>query len=453
MRARVIQQLRVRSSPEISQNNFVRMLQPGTIVSLLPGTADVDGFRWRRIAEREWCAEQFLEILPADATQPAQPTQATQPAQPVQPTQPTQPPQQQPQPQPPAPRPTQQPASTQPTQPMQPAQPTQPTQPPQQSSSGVRVISSSTVQTGTATQPPPPPPAQPTQPVQPVQPVQPTTQTGAVRGGSKIGFHIHVGNNANAVIDLYKRMHDGGTPITVAKVINDTTIVNRIKQVSPSTFVVFRGNIGVDHENFGGTMTGDRARDEQQGYERFKARYIPCNADAFQVANEWYNPGQPEHVLRGANAFYLGAMRAAAEAGVRITVGDFSYGTPEDHHLDFFAEMFTRARERGDVLNFHSYAHEMDFRYLEDWLAMRWRRITARFPLRVFIGEAAQRAHNAGYLGQQTLELMKQLHSMIKDSPQVIGACWYTANGAFDWAHSSCDALFPDFAVWHSSTR
>jgi hypothetical protein len=63
MRARATERLRVRSSPEVAPGNVLRTIPAGAVVEIDSATAKADGYNWRRIGSREWCAEEFLDLI------------------------------------------------------------------------------------------------------------------------------------------------------------------------------------------------------------------------------------------------------------------------------------------------------------------------------------------------------------------------------------------------------
>jgi hypothetical protein len=272
-------------------------------------------------------------------------------------------------------------------------------------------------------------------------------------GYLKLGLHIHIGNNAAQCVQVYRECAQAGKPLPLAVVINNTGLVDAIKEVSPSTFVVYRGGINQDT----GTdslplVENDRMANFLAGEKRFNERYIPCNADCYQCANEHYSNAYPVWKVEAMSQFYQGMMASAKARKTLVTVGDFSAGTPEDYHLELMAPMLTQAEQDNHILNYHGYCPPDVFDMTEDveWWAMRWERITRNYPkLRVLMGECGGYGQN----GPDPMRLVRQYQAMLATNVNVIGAAVFTANAGEPWKSNGCnfDPYLQEFSVWHRS--
>lgn len=267
----------------------------------------------------------------------------------------------------------------------------------------------------------------------------------------KLGLHLHTANNISACVKVYRECAQAGKPLPLAVVINNTGLVDAIKEVSPSTFVVYRGGIneqtGTDSLPL---VQDDKMANMLAGEKRFNERYAPCKADAFQCCNEHYSGAYPAWKVEAMSDFYLGIMAAAKARGTLVTIGDFSAGTPEDHHLELMAPMLAQAEADGHILNYHGYSKPNVFDMTVDstWYLMRWERITRNYPkLRVLLGEFGGYAQN----GPDPMSLVRQGQAMLATNVNVIGAAVFTANAASPWDTNGCgfDPYLQEFSVWH----
>jgi hypothetical protein len=272
-------------------------------------------------------------------------------------------------------------------------------------------------------------------------------------GYRRMGLHIHIGNNAAQCVQVYRECAQAGKPLPLAVVINNTGLVDAIKDVSPSTFVVAR--LGINEQT--GTDSLPLVQDDKManmlaGEKRFNERYAPCRADCYQVCNEHYSGAYPVWKVEAMSDFYLGIMAAAKARGTLVTIGDFSAGTPEDHHLELMQPMLAQAEINGCPLCYHAYSapNVMDMTYQSEWYAMRFERIIRNYPkLRVVLGEAGGYGNN----GADPMKLVRQLQAMLATNDVVIGAAVFTANAASPWDTNGCgfDPYLQEFSVWHRS--
>lgn len=268
----------------------------------------------------------------------------------------------------------------------------------------------------------------------------------------KIGIHLHIGNNIEACLQLYSDCFQAGKPLPIAVVINNVGLANAIKRVSPPTFVVFRGGITGDALDVLDLTQNNTDANIVAGRKRFEQRYTPCNADAWQIANEHYDKGHEPWKVKAMAEFYVGAMFAAEAKDVKITVGDFSTGTPEDEDLPLLAPMLQKANDDGHYLNYHSYAAPgvFDMTYAAEWFALRFERIIRGYPkLMVVLGEAGGFGQN----GPDPMSLFRQLQAMLATNANVIGAALFTGNAAPPWSTNGCnvDPYLTEIGIWHRS--
>lgn len=272
-------------------------------------------------------------------------------------------------------------------------------------------------------------------------------------GYRKLGLHIHTGDNAAACVQVYRECAQAGKPLALAVVINNTGLVDAIKDVSPSTFVVYRGGINKDT----GTDSLPLVQDDKManflsGEKRFNERYAPCKADCYQVCNEHYSNAYPAWKVEAMSDFYQGIMAAANARKTLVTIGDFSAGTPEDYHLELMAPMLAQAESDGHILNYHAYAppNIFDMTAQAEWWVMRWERIVRNYlKLRVLFGECGGYGQN----GPDPMSLVRQLQPMVATNVNIIGSAVFTANAAEPWKSNGCgfDPYLQEFSVWHRS--
>lgn len=269
----------------------------------------------------------------------------------------------------------------------------------------------------------------------------------------KLGLHIHIGNNAGQCVQVYRECAQAGKPIPLAVVINNTWLVDAIKQASPQTFVVAR--LGINEQT--GTDSLPLVQDDKManmlaGEKRFNERYAPCAADAYQVCNEHYSNAYPAWKVEAMSQFYLGIMATAKARKTLVTVGDWSAGTPEDHHLELMQPMLAQAEIDGCPMNYHGYAPPdiYDMTAQSEWWTMRFERITRNYPkLRVLMGECGGYGQN----GPDPMKLVRQYQAMLATNVNVIGAAVFTANAAAPWDTNGCgfDPYLAEFSTWFRS--
>lgn len=272
----------------------------------------------------------------------------------------------------------------------------------------------------------------------------------AVSAG-KISLHLHTGDNAAACVRVYEDCAQAGTPIPLAMVINDPSLVDEIKRVSPDTFAVLRDGVVGGQDSLPLTQNNPAAN-IAAGRARFAQRYAVCKADAYQIANEHYHKSHPAWMVEAMAWFYVGAMQAAEAMDTFVLVGDFGVGGPEDEHLPLLTPMLTRAEANGHPLNYHGYCQPnvYDIALGAEWFAMRWRRIVAGYPaLRVIIGECGGYYDN----GPDIMGMMKMYQPMLAPFANVIGAAVFTAKAAEPWKSGgfNFDPHLNEYATWFKS--
>lgn len=273
-------------------------------------------------------------------------------------------------------------------------------------------------------------------------------QTGNFR---KISMHIHTGSNADACIKGYGDCYKAGTPIPLAVVINSPWIVNAIREVSPPTYIVYRGGV-VGGPDVLPLTRNNRAANVAAGKKRFYERYAPCAANAYQCANEHYSKDQPDWMITAMGEFYEGVMDGANEKNVDATTFDLSTGTMEKHHLKLVAPALRRAEAEGHPFNYHAYAPPdvYDMTSAAEWFVMRWVWMLEDYPkMRVLFGEAGGYHNN----GPDPMALFRQLQAMLATNENVIGAAGFTFDAGEPWKSNgfNLDPILNAYIDWHKS--
>lgn len=264
----------------------------------------------------------------------------------------------------------------------------------------------------------------------------------------KAGLHFHTGDNIAACMEVVNALVQAGKPMPLAVVVNNGGLVAAIKKLSPNTFTVYRGGV-VAGADVLPLVKDDPDANIRAGKTRFEQRYTPCGADAYQIANEHYAPSHEDWQVTAMSWFYVGAMYAAEAKGVKVTVGDFSAGTPEPYHLELMKPMLQKANDDGHYLNYHAYAAPDVYDMTRDaeWWAMRWLKIIEGYPkLGVVLAEMGGFHQNSGAI----MALVRQLQAMTATYANVKGFAVFTANAARDWQDKGFgfDPYLPEFSAW-----
>jgi len=268
----------------------------------------------------------------------------------------------------------------------------------------------------------------------------------------RVGLHFHTNNERlSECIELISDLAQAKKPLPMAVVINNAGLVQAIKRLSPDTFVVFRGGVVGGADNLP-LVKDDAAANMQAGRQRFKDRYQACPADAWQIANEHYAPSHANWQVTAMAWFYVGAMYEAEAAGVKITVGDFSTGTPEPEQIDLLDPMLQKAERDGHYLGYHSYAKPDSYNMNEaaEWYTLRFEKIVADYPALGIVLHEMGGFHNNG---SDPMALVKQFSGMIARRRNVKGAAVFTAMAGAPWKDNgfNFDPYLGEFKRWHLS--
>lgn len=252
---------------------------------------------------------------------------------------------------------------------------------------------------------------------------------------------------------MVERLAKAGRPLRVVTVISDAGLADKIKRLSPDTFVIFRFVWGKDDPSPAalGWPTGE------WWWERMWAVNSQCLlADVYQCCNEWLtNDWSPADVARFVK-FYMELMQAAKKRGKKVTVGDFFPGTPEVldvngfNQLEAMAPMFDMAAELGMPINAHMYnLDENTMSDPEQWTGERFVRYVMRYPNCKFVfGEDG--TFKGDYYPDRTPRLMQERAVQIANYPQVIGSAWWTLRGSVlnGWADDNINPVLPWMEQW-----
>lgn len=253
--------------------------------------------------------------------------------------------------------------------------------------------------------------------------------------GVKVGLHFLSGPNTNQFLSAADTLAKAGKPLVSATIVNDAGTAQRLKVLSPSTFIVYRLEVG-----------NPTSRDYKTGDSRLTLLdSCPSGMDVYQFQNEWGD----------APDYYRGLMDAANQRGVKVTVGDWAVGTSPMQFDPPTIAMLNQCAHDGHYVNYHAYSSnknpqgDHDLTFESEWFVMRWLAIAKQFPALNFVfGESG--TFNANYLGStQTLVLASQLNDMLKGYGNVRGANFWTYGGQFSgWTRSSLDGALPDLVQW-----
>jgi len=171
----------------------------------------------------------------------------------------------------------------------------------------------------------------------------PPLSLGAPEGRSKLGLHV----SANSSPSIMTFVREARPAVMV--LVGDPSMAQAVKQASPETIVLARF---LEQDQ---TISGDPV-------ERARA-FVEENADryrAFPEVDYWLGWNEP--VTDGVAdmewfaAFESERVRAMAELGARVAIGNFSAGCPEPDEFQAFMPALAVAKEYGGVLALHEYS-------------------------------------------------------------------------------------------------
>lgn len=255
---------------------------------------------------------------------------------------------------------------------------------------------------------------------------------------NKAGIHFMNDENAqlweNAIIDLYKNYN---ITIPFVTVLNSYDRVQRLRQSIPNIFILYR--VG----GYGDTY--DARNDNPQSYwDKHVPANLPSGMNALQIVNEpLVDP-----------LFEIGLMNIAYSKGIKLAFGNWSVGSgPDPDHLppsdDLFWAMLSVGQKQGHYLNYHSYSSEIKpygdttMMYAAYWTSLRFISWIKNYPgLQIILGEEGN--FSALYLGEQSLNLIKEFNSMVCNNSQVLGfASW--CGGFWDQKSSDLTGILPQW--------
>lgn len=293
--------------------------------------------------------------------------------------------------------------------------------------------------------------------ITPLPPIVPNVRMKAV------GVHVAGSGDIGDLLGVAKRLHEAGTPIPLIVVVSDPGLCKRIKDVSPATVVVYRwvassedsGPFDNLHPDGGGTV-GDGAA----WFDVLWARHSQAvGADFHQMYNECSFGGNKQNAIyarRVAN-FELELMKRADAVGVKVTVGNYMPGVPEQRHINEMTNMLAYAEQHGHALCYHAYSSvlaDATLTFDAEWYALRWVPFVKDFPrLKVILGEAGH-YNSPRFRGRDDmLRMMAELEGMLmplRQSGRDVRAAYWTIRGQKDvsWSRDDWTVFLPDYEAW-----
>ncbi len=289
--------------------------------------------------------------------------------------------------------------------------------------------------------------------ITPLPPIVPNVRMKAV------GVHVAGSGDIGDLLGVAKRLHEAGTPIPLIVVVSDPGLCQRIKDVSPATVVVYRW---VASSEDAGPFEDDPMvwRSPIGWFDEMWARHSQAvGADFHQMYNECSFGGNTQNTNYAAHMAYweLAFMRYADERGVKVTIGNYMPGVPEQRHVDQMKSAYAYAEEHGHALCYHAYSSVMadaTFSFDKEWYALRWVPFVKDFPrLKVILGEAGH-YHSPRFRGRDDmLRMMAELEGMLmplRQSGRDVRAAYWTIRGQKDvsWSRDDWTVFLPDYEAW-----
>lgn len=291
----------------------------------------------------------------------------------------------------------------------------------------------------------------------PLPPIVPNIRTKAV------GIHVAGSGDIGDLLGVAQRLHWAGTPIPLIVVVSDPGLCQRIKDVSPKTVVVYRWVASSEDsgpfDNLKADGTGTVA-DPYLWYYRLMARHSQAiGADFHQMYNECSFGGNAQSLFyaQRVSDFELALMRRADLDGIKITVGNYMPGVPEQHHIAVMRSTFAYAEAHGHALCYHAYTNrdaDATFGNAAEWYALRWVPFVKDFPrLKVILGEAGH-YNSPRFRGRDDmLRMMAELEGLLmplRQSGRDVRAAYWTIRGQKDvsWAVDDWTPYLADYEAW-----
>lgn len=278
-----------------------------------------------------------------------------------------------------------------------------------------------------------------------------------------IGLHFAGSGDIGDLLGVAKRLAENKTPIPCMVIVNDGGLCSAVKQVSPSTYIVFRGNVqgggeGSPFENLRDDGSGIVADPVAwyQHMDRFNSQ--AAGADAFSLYNERTFGGNTQSLeyARRVAAFDLATMIEADRHNKKIAVGNYFVGTPEAQHVAVMGEMLSYAQLNNHPAIYHAYTNKDSpdsFLTGAEWYAARWIPLFANYPkLRIILGEAA-RFHAPRFQGRvDMLRLMSELDALnqaaIAQGRVVAAAYWTMGGNRGEWVKDDITHELAAYETW-----
>lgn len=252
-----------------------------------------------------------------------------------------------------------------------------------------------------------------------------------------LGVHS-IGHNP-ALIDLCRQVH-----IPFITQVNEPKMVAMIREVSPTTFIMYRDTSLPK----AGDLSGNNPT--QNGYQYLmtnRDHYLLVGADCYSIHNEWLSYDDPRLLDRGF-AYYEGLMQAAKELRIKIAVGDLSVGHPALALVPHYMGLWQEVAKGGHYANIHIYDASPDLplaNAIEYGLGL-----VANIPnLKVIIGEYAAYP-NTSDLFHFTAENNLLETAIYNSGVNVIGAARYTLTDQTgeEWRSYDFKTYLAAFSEW-----
>ncbi|HHX45398.1 MAG TPA: hypothetical protein GX714_15620 [Chloroflexi bacterium] len=162
-------------------------------------------------------------------------------------------------------------------------------------------------------------------------------------GRSKLGLHV-TANSSPAIMEFVR----DAQPAVMA-LIGDPSMAEAIKEASPETVVVARF---LEQDQ---SIAGDPIERARAFVSENTERYL-----SFPAVDYWMGWNEP--IIEGVDdmewfaAFESERVRAMAEIGKRVAIGNFSAGCPEPDEFQAFLPALAVAQEHDGVLALHEYS-------------------------------------------------------------------------------------------------
>lgn len=162
-------------------------------------------------------------------------------------------------------------------------------------------------------------------------------------GRSKLGLHV-TANSSPSIMEFVREAYPA-----VMVLIGDPSMAEAVKEASPDTVVLARF---LEQDQ---SMSGDPVERARAFVDENTDRYL-----AFPDVDYWMGWNEP--VIDGVAdmewfaAFESERVRAMAEIGKRVAIGNFSAGCPEPDEFQAFMPALAVAQEHDGILALHEYS-------------------------------------------------------------------------------------------------